>query len=113
MRGGFFVLILVVALLCALLVAVFAVQNSGPVAVSFFTWQFEMSLVLIILGAAVLGAVAVFLLGSVRLLRQGRRLKEAAQRAERLEAELAKLTAPAQGENGPAAGDAAERNPSA
>ncbi|MDK2925725.1 MAG: hypothetical protein PWQ41_1499, partial [Bacillota bacterium] len=46
--------ILVVALLCALLVAVFAVQNSVPVTVTFLGWRLEMSLVLIILGAAVL-----------------------------------------------------------
>lgn len=85
------VFVLVLALICALLVAIFAVQNSVPVAVSFFTWQFQMSLVLIILGAAALGAVAVFLLGLVRLVRQGRLLREAQNKVKRLEDELTKL----------------------
>jgi uncharacterized integral membrane protein len=87
------VFILVVALLCALLVAVFAVQNSVPVTVTFLGWRLEMSLVLIILGAAVLGAVAVFLLGSVTLFRQRHQLREAEQKVKKLEDELAKLTA--------------------
>ncbi|MGI6604322.1 MAG: LapA family protein [Firmicutes bacterium] len=83
--------ILVLALVCALLVAVFAVQNSVPVAVTFLTWRFEMSLVLVILGSAALGAVAVFLLAMLRLMRQGRLLREANQKARRLQDELAKL----------------------
>ncbi|HHT70571.1 MAG TPA: DUF1049 domain-containing protein [Firmicutes bacterium] len=84
-------LTLVLALICALLVAVFAVQNAKPVAVTFLAWHFEISLVLIILGAAALGAVAAFLLGTIRLVRQGRTVREATQRAQRLESELERL----------------------
>ncbi|HHY93260.1 MAG TPA: LapA family protein [Firmicutes bacterium] len=96
--------VLVVGILCALLVAVFAVQNSVPVTVSFLTWRFEMSLVLIILGAAALGAVAVFLFALVRLMKQGRLLREAQQKVKRLEDDLAKLrpVAPAAEEEKPA-----------
>lgn len=85
--------ILLVALLCALLVAVFALQNSLPVTVTFLVWRLEMSLVLIILGAAVLGAVAVFLLGSMTLLKQRHQLREAQRKLKKLEDELAKQAA--------------------
>ena len=82
---------LVLALICALLVAVFAVQNAKPVAVTFLVWRFEVSLVLIILGAAALGAVAVFLLGTLRLVQQSRRMREATQHVQQLESELERL----------------------
>jgi putative membrane protein len=82
---------LVLALICALLIAVFAVQNAIAVAVSFLAWRFETSLVLIILGSAALGAVAVFLLGTLGLIKQKRDLREAAQRIQQLESELERL----------------------
>lgn len=82
---------LVLALICALLVALFAVQNARPVAVAFLTWRSEVSLVLIILGAAALGAVAAFLLGTLKLVQQRRTIREANQRAQRLESELERL----------------------
>ena len=79
---------LVLTLICALLVAIFAVQNAKLVAVTFLVWRFEVSLVLIILGAAALGATAVFLLGTLKLVRQGRTIKETTQRAKHLESQL-------------------------
>ena len=88
--------ILVLALMCALLAAVFAVQNAKPVAVAFLAWQFEISLVLVILGAAALGAAAVFLLGTVRLIKQSRLLKEADLRIKRLESDREHLEKPAE-----------------
>lgn len=84
-------LTLVLALICALLVAVFAVQNAKPVAVAFLVWEFEISLVLIILGSAALGAIAVFLLGTLNLVQKNRKLKEATQRVQSLESELEQL----------------------
>lgn len=84
-------LILVLALICALLVAVFAVQNAKPVAVAFLAWHFKISLVLIILGAAALGAAAAFLLGTIRLIRQSRTLREANLKADQLKSQLERL----------------------
>ena len=52
---------LVLALACALLVAIFALQNAGKVVVAFLLWHFEVSLALVILGSTLLGAVFVFL----------------------------------------------------
>ncbi|MDK2882334.1 MAG: hypothetical protein PWP58_670 [Bacillota bacterium] len=104
--------ILIVALFCALLVAVFALQNSVPVTVTFLAWRLEMSLVLIILGAAVLGAVAVFLLGSMTLLRQRHQLREAGRKIKKLEDELSKqaTSLPSQQKEQPAESLIGERN---
>ncbi|MDF2571581.1 MAG: Lipopolysaccharide assembly protein domain protein, partial [Sporomusa sp.] len=50
---------LLFAFIFALLVAVFAVQNSLPVTVTFLTWGFQTSLVIIILGSATFGAMTI------------------------------------------------------
>lgn len=79
---------LVLALFCALLVAIFAVQNAGTVVVGFLHWRFEVSLALVILGSTVLGAVFVFLLGIVQQISRGRRIKEYRNRIKELEVQL-------------------------
>lgn len=48
---------LILFLLLATGVAIFAVQNAGPVVVRFGFWSLEMSLVVVILVAAALGAM--------------------------------------------------------
>ncbi|WP_366924964.1 lipopolysaccharide assembly protein LapA domain-containing protein [Metallumcola ferriviriculae] len=68
---------LVSALLFALLVAIFAVQNTELVTINFLAWQFkEISLVLVILGSSVIGAVFLFFLGMVKQFSQYRSNKE-------------------------------------
>ncbi|MGI6225133.1 MAG: LapA family protein [Peptococcales bacterium] len=67
---------LVGALLFALLVALFAVQNTIIVKVVFLFWQFEISLVLVILGAASFGALCVLLVGMFRNIGMWRRNRE-------------------------------------
>ncbi|MGI6143281.1 MAG: LapA family protein [bacterium] len=79
---------LVLALFCALLVAIFAVQNAGTVVVGFLHRRFEVSLALVILGSTVLGAVFVFLLGIVQQISRGRRIKEYRNRIKELEVQL-------------------------
>lgn len=55
----------VAALLFALLVAVFVLQNTEPVSVNFLFWQFaQVSKVLVILVSAAVGALMVVLLGA-------------------------------------------------
>lgn len=55
----------VAALLFALLVAVFVLQNTEPVGVNFLFWQFtHVSKVLVILVSAAVGALMVILLGA-------------------------------------------------
>ena len=68
---------LVGALIFALLVAVFAIQNTNPVDIRFLTFQIkEISLVLVILGSALIGALVVFLLGAVKQIGSYRQIKD-------------------------------------
>jgi len=69
-------LYLVGALIFALIVAVFAVQNTTMVAISFLFWEFKVSLVLVILGAAVVGAFCIFLVGSFKNIGAWRKQRE-------------------------------------
>ena len=56
----------VLALVFALIVAVFALQNAAPVEISFLTMELSISQALIILVSAAFGALAVLLLSLVR-----------------------------------------------
>ncbi len=76
------------ALLFALVVAVFAVQNAGLVLVGFLHWKFEISLALVILGSTAAGALVVFLLGVVQQVGRGMKMREYRSEIRRLNAEL-------------------------
>ncbi|MEW6228398.1 MAG: LapA family protein [Bacillota bacterium] len=81
--------IAIVGLAFALLVAVFAIQNSSPVTVTFLKWRLvDVSLALVILGSAAAGAVVVGLFGAVREIRLRFSLRSWRGRAERLAGEL-------------------------
>lgn len=83
---------LISALFFALLVAVFAVQNTEPVTIDFLTWTFQdISLVLVILGSSVIGAVFLFLLGMVKQFSQYRVNRELTLRNNKLEEENLQL----------------------
>ena len=84
-------LYLLFALVFSLLVAVFAIQNSLPVSVSFVTWSFQTSLVIVILGAATFGALAVISLAVPMQLKARWDLKRVRQRQGELEAEVKTL----------------------
>jgi len=82
----------------ALLVAIFAVQNAGPVEIKFLAWQFSnISLVLVILGSAAFGALVVFLLGAVRQVRQAREIRELKSQLKRLQETISSLEQAAAG----------------
>jgi uncharacterized integral membrane protein len=79
---------LLTALLFAMLVALFAVQNAVEVDILFLFWRLEnISLVVVILGSAFIGACIAGLVGFVRQLRLRKRVRAAALDVERLEAE--------------------------
>jgi len=61
-EGGIGVFVLILALVFALIVAVFALQNADPVAVRILWMVTEVPLVLIIFGSVLAGAAIVFLL---------------------------------------------------
>ncbi|NLJ33178.1 MAG: LapA family protein [Firmicutes bacterium] len=82
---------LVLALLFALVVAIFAVQNAGLVMVGFLPYRFEVSLALVILGSTAAGALVVFLLGLVQQVTRGMKIREYRHKIQQLERELAAL----------------------
>ena len=62
---------IIVALIIVLIVAIFSVQNSAPVAITFLFWQFQASLAIIIflcvLSGIIVGSILTFL---IRIKRQ-------------------------------------------
>lgn len=69
---------IIAAFIFAILVTAFALQNALPVTVSFMVWNLQTSLVLVILGAATAGALAVLSISlwmRFQLHRQNRRLE--------------------------------------
>ncbi|MGE5850816.1 MAG: lipopolysaccharide assembly protein LapA domain-containing protein [Candidatus Methylomirabilota bacterium] len=68
-------LALILSLALAILVAVFAVQNSVPVTLRFGFWSVETSLVVVILVAVAAGAAVASLLGLPGWIRDRHRLK--------------------------------------
>jgi uncharacterized integral membrane protein len=82
---------LMLAFVFALVVAVFAVQNSLPVTVSFLWWGFQTSLVLVILLSAIFGALTVLLLAVPVQVKARWALKRARQKHGELEAEISIL----------------------
>ena len=70
---------LIIALIFAIIVAIFSIQNAGPVSLAFFSWEFSTSLVVVVLGSAVLGAVIMWIISSFKLLKinkEKRKLKK-------------------------------------
>ncbi|ODA40903.1 LapA family protein [Desulfosporosinus sp. BG] len=65
--------ILILALIFALLIAIFALQNASPVAIQLFWLTKDVPLVLIILGSAFIGALIMLLLALWRVLRLKRK----------------------------------------
>jgi len=67
---------LILSLLLAAGVALFAVQNAGPVLVRFGFWSVELSLVVVILVALAIGAILASLIGFPGWMRDRRRLRQ-------------------------------------
>jgi len=85
------------ALIFALLVAIFAIQNASMVEINFLTWRFpQISLVLVILGSAAFGALVVFLLGLVKQLRMVREIRDIKNQNKKLNETIATLEQPAE-----------------
>ena len=82
---------LILSLILAIAVAVFAIQNAGPVTLRFGFWSVETSLVVVILVAAAAGAAVASLLGLPGWMRNRRRLR---LQARELEAVRTSQTAP-------------------
>ena len=100
------IIFLIIALLIAVIAIVFALQNTGSVAVSFLVWHFQGSLALVLILAFIAGIVTIFfaLMPSLiryrlRASRQGKQkeileetLSEHRQKVESLQKELEQAT---------------------
>lgn len=77
---------LILFLILALAVALFAVQNAGPVTVRFGVWSVETSLVVVSLVATAAGAALASLLGPPGWILDRRRLRAQAREVEAMRA---------------------------
>jgi putative membrane protein len=75
------------ALIFALIVAIFALQNSADVEISFITLEFSVSQALVILASAAFGALAVLLLSLKRWIKYQSKLRSATKSLSALENE--------------------------
>ncbi len=77
---------LILSILLAAGIALFAVQNAGPVSVRFGLWSVELSLVVVILVAVAIGAILASLIGLPGWMRDRRRLRQQARELTSLRA---------------------------
>ncbi|MGB9975874.1 LapA family protein [Thermovenabulum sp.] len=82
---------IVIALLFALFVAIFALSNSEIVNIRFFGNIYSMSQALIIIGCTVFGALAVMVLGLFSRIRTAFKMREYKNKIKNLEREIEKL----------------------
>ena len=66
---------IIIILLFAIVIAVFAIQNASPVLITFFSWNYQVSLVVVVLGATALGTIIMGLVASFSQLRLRRELR--------------------------------------
>ena len=81
----------VIGLLFALLVGVFAIQNNIPVTLKFFSWQFETSLAVVAIGGLALGALLIGILGVVNQLKSRMKIRALNNKIKSLEKRLKEL----------------------
>lgn len=77
---------LILSFILAVLVALFAVQNAGPVRLRFGLWSVETSLVVVILVAAAAGAAMASLAGLPGWIKNRRRIRAQARELQALRA---------------------------
>lgn len=78
----------VVALLFALLVGVFAIQNAVMVPLKFFSYEFETSLVVVVLGGVALGALMIGILGLLNQIKNKIQIRNLKGKIKSLEKQL-------------------------
>lgn len=81
----------IVSLVAALLVAIFAIQNSDPVDIKFLVASTNISQALVILISASLGAVVAIFLGLLKQFSLKKSIKEKSKMVQSLESEISSL----------------------
>jgi len=84
--------LIIAALIFALLIAIFASQNAELVEIEFIFWQKETPLVVVVLIAAILGALIIGLPGWIKQFRQSYVVRSLRQKINRLEKEKEELS---------------------
>lgn len=81
---------LIMSLVFAIFIALFAAINGGEVTINLFFWQLEgISQAMVILASAAFGAILVYLSGMMNKFKQSKRIKELEKKVTGLEKELA------------------------
>lgn len=81
---------LIISLVFAIFIALFAAINGGEVTINLFFWQLEgVSQAMVILASAAFGAILVYLSGMMNKFKQVRKVKELEKKITGLEKELA------------------------
>ncbi|AIS52104.1 hypothetical protein TKV_c09250 [Thermoanaerobacter kivui] len=81
----------ILALIFAILVAIFAISNAGPVDISFLYWHYSISQALVILLSAAIGAIIVGIIGVFGQIRYSVTIKGLNNRIKELEKEKEEL----------------------
>lgn len=68
--------LLIIAIVLAAITALFAIQNSGVITVSFLGWEWDASLALILILTLGIGILVGYLAGLPASLRKGRQLRQ-------------------------------------
>jgi uncharacterized integral membrane protein len=80
---------LIISLIFAIFIALFAAVNGGEVTINLFFWKLEgVSQAMVILGSAAVGAVLVYMSGMMNRFKQARKVKELEKKVASLEKEL-------------------------
>ncbi|MBN2898843.1 MAG: LapA family protein [Clostridia bacterium] len=84
---------LIISLIFAIFIALFAAMNGGEVTINLFFWKLEnVSQAMVILGSAAVGAILVYLSGTMHRLKSGKRVRDLEKKVTSLEKELANAT---------------------
>lgn len=81
-------ILLIIALLIAIVAVIFALQNTALVVVSFFAWQFEQSLALVLLFTVIVGVIIGILTVLPGALRSKWRVSSQRKKIDNLEKKL-------------------------
>lgn len=78
----------VISLVFAILISIFAVMNSDTVTIRLLWKQFEFSQAIVILGSATIGALILFIIGSVKDIKKNLKIRELNKKIKDLESRL-------------------------
>ncbi|MFW6390027.1 MAG: lipopolysaccharide assembly protein LapA domain-containing protein [Halanaerobiales bacterium] len=79
---------IILILVFALLIAVFAIQNANTVSIRLFNWAFSINIVYIVLGSVAFGAVVMALVSSFNQLKMSRKIRKLEKEKEELQNEI-------------------------